>query len=401
MQKPQGGTPNEFGAVLTLSLGFGLVGLDRFIINPLFPVIARDLNLGYQHIGMIAGILALTWGISAIFSGRLADRLGLKAVMIPAVLIFSALVGATGLAAGLFSLLLIRGLMGFAEGAFVPASIVATQLVSHPKRLGLNVGLQQMAAPIFGLALAPILATQLLQILPSWHWVFVLVALPGLLIALALCFVPLPRPRTDAPEPAHPWRALLANSALIATAAAMVCWLSSLMTLAALTPSYLTDYQALSLQEMGFVMSGLGLGSLLGLSLLPALADWVGFKRVLLAAAVLKVLALAALIMLNANSTGMFGLLFVIGMMGSGATAITVGPLTTGAAPAALAATATGLVVGAGEIVGGALAPVVSGAAAQNFGISVIPIIALVATSLGLLATLAGVREPTRSAIPA
>src|SRR5690606_32678999 len=54
---------------------------------------------------------------------------------------------------------------------------------SHPSRRGLNIGIQQAFFPILGLGLAPILATQLLLVLPSWRWVFVVVSLPGFLLA--------------------------------------------------------------------------------------------------------------------------------------------------------------------------------------------------------------------------
>ena len=52
----------EFKVVALMTIGFGLVGLDRFIINPLFPVIQKELNLNYQDLGLISGILALACG---------------------------------------------------------------------------------------------------------------------------------------------------------------------------------------------------------------------------------------------------------------------------------------------------------------------------------------------------
>ncbi|WP_371858284.1 MFS transporter [Pseudomonas sp. ERMR1:02] len=176
----------EWKAVALLALGFGLVGLDRFIILPLFPVMMRDLNLNYQDLGNISAVLALAWGISSIFMGRLSDRIGRRKVIIPSVIVFSLLAGLSGLATGVGALLLIRAVMGVAEGAFTPTSIAATAEASHPKRLGMNIGIQQSFFPLLGLGLAPIVATQLLLIVPSWRWVFVLVSVPGFLIAWAL-----------------------------------------------------------------------------------------------------------------------------------------------------------------------------------------------------------------------
>ena len=52
----------EWKAVLLLALGFGLVGLDRWMIGPLYPLMMKDLNLDYQDLGNIMGILGLAWG---------------------------------------------------------------------------------------------------------------------------------------------------------------------------------------------------------------------------------------------------------------------------------------------------------------------------------------------------
>ena len=81
----------------------------------------------------------------------------------------------------------IRGLMGVAEGSFCPTSFAATADASHPRRRGLNLGLQQSGFALFS-ALSPIIATQLLGFV-SWRWVFALVAVPGLILGAIMLFV--------------------------------------------------------------------------------------------------------------------------------------------------------------------------------------------------------------------
>jgi MFS family permease len=71
-----------------MTLGFGLVGLDRFILNPLFPVIQKELHLNYQDLGLISGVLALAWGVASVISGPLSDRYGRMQVMLPAMIVF-------------------------------------------------------------------------------------------------------------------------------------------------------------------------------------------------------------------------------------------------------------------------------------------------------------------------
>ena len=79
----------EWKAVLTLSLAFGLVGLDRFILPPLFPAMMKDLALNYQDLGNLVGALGIAWGVSAVVIGGLSDRLGRRKVLVPAVVLFN------------------------------------------------------------------------------------------------------------------------------------------------------------------------------------------------------------------------------------------------------------------------------------------------------------------------
>lgn len=386
----------ELKAVSLLTLGLGLVGLDRFIINPLFPVMQKELGLNYRDLGLISAALALAWGAAAIFAGGLSDRIGRKKVLVPALMMFSLLVATSGLAGGLISLLVIRALMGFAEGAYLPASVVATVEASKPSRIGLNSGILQMAQPLVGLGFGPLIAVGLLKVVPSWHWVFGVVAIPGLVLALVMAKVL----RSDAPvavaKKAEPprFREVLRYPAVIVNTVCMFCYLTSVMTLSAFMPNYLTDHLKLSLDQMAMVTAGQGLGSLVGMVLVPAISDRLGRKPVMLVALVINAAALWLFTTIGADPVALFAILFVALAMNSGAIAINVGPLTSAAVPAQLAASATGLVIGLGEIVGGAVAPAAAGALAQQMGIAVTPQIALAAIVLAIVLVALGVREP-------
>src|ERR1700761_446347 len=108
-------TAYEWKAVALLTFGFGLVGLDRWIIGPLFPAIAPDLHLNYQDAGSAIGALGLAWGVAALLLGGLSDRIGRKKVLVPAIVLFSLLSGFSGMAGGLTGLLVIRAIMGVTE----------------------------------------------------------------------------------------------------------------------------------------------------------------------------------------------------------------------------------------------------------------------------------------------
>ncbi|HVZ61983.1 MAG TPA: MFS transporter, partial [Terriglobales bacterium] len=165
-------TAYEWKAVTLLGLGFGLVGLDRWIMAPLFPFMMKDLNMGYRELGNLIGVLGLVWGVFAIVSGRLSDTIGHRKILIPSILLFSLMSGLSGLATGFLGLLAIRGMMGLMEGSYCPTSFAATAAASEPKRRGFNQGLQQSGFALFGFGLGPIIATQLLAVVPSWRYVF-------------------------------------------------------------------------------------------------------------------------------------------------------------------------------------------------------------------------------------
>src|SRR5262245_56222476 len=122
-----------------MALGMGLTGIDRFLIVPMMPLLQKELHLDYQDLGHITGALALTMGAAALFAGNLADKIGFRAVVIRSMILFSVLAGVSGLAVGVASMVAVRALMGLAEGAFVPASIIAIIDASSPDRHRFNV----------------------------------------------------------------------------------------------------------------------------------------------------------------------------------------------------------------------------------------------------------------------
>ena len=71
----------ELQAVLLLSVGFGFVGIDRFMIVPLLPIISRSLGFDYKDLGLVTGALSLGWGVAAILFGRASDVVGRRRIV--------------------------------------------------------------------------------------------------------------------------------------------------------------------------------------------------------------------------------------------------------------------------------------------------------------------------------
>ncbi|WP_321795155.1 MFS transporter [Caballeronia sp. J97] len=386
-------TSYEWKAVTLLALGFGLVGLDRWLIAPLFPAIMKDLHLTAQDVGNCIGILGLSWGVFAALMGGISDKIGRRKVLVPAIIAFSLLSGFSGVAGGLASLLAVRALMGVAEGSFCPTSFAATADASHPKRRGFNLGLQQSGFALFGLALSPIIATQLLNVV-SWRWVFALVSIPGLILGLLMFFV-IREPRATVPASAHRethdghvahgnWRDVLKSRNIPVAMVALFCAMTGVFVLGAMLPLYLTEYLALDTQRMGIVVSAIGFGGFVGQFGLPGLSDIVGRRLASIAGFAGTAVMLYVFRGIGAQPLVLFIVLFVAAFFTLGLVSLLSGPVATEAAPIGMVSTAIGIVVGAGEIFGGGVAPALAGFVATHFGIQNILWLPICAVLLGI-----------------
>ena len=376
----------EWRAVVLLSLGFGLVGLDRWIIAPLAPSIMRDLGISLPHINVLIAILGTTWGFAAVVMGSLSDRIGRRKVMLPALLIFSLASAFSGLAGGFASLLLIRGLMGVAEGAFCPVSFAATAEASKPTRIGFNQGLQQSMFALFGLGLGPILAAWLLGF-TSWRGVFAIVALPGIILTILLWMV-IREPARDkeslaAKAPPASAREVLKVRNIRLAMLGLLCAMCGIFVLSANTPIYLSEYLGLAPMEVGLVTSAIGFGGFVGLWILPALSDILGRRVMAVVGFAGGAAFLYYFITLGAAPMQLFGALFGATAFSFGVLSLLTGPVAAESAPPGMLSTASGLIIGVGEIFGGGMALLLAGYIIGTFGIQYMLYLALGGLMLG------------------
>jgi len=363
----------ETKSVGVLALGFGLVGIDRYLIAPLFPIIARDLHLGYADIGTIAGALAIAWAFAALVMGNLSDRIGRRRVLVVALTVFGLLIGASGLATGLMGLVAVRVVMGFADGAFTPASISATIEASPPIRHGRNIGIQQMTLTLFGLGFAPLAVAGLLHFL-NWRLIFSIFAIPGFILAwLTWKIIPEGRAHGDSAgletkrNSFEDWWAVLKFSNVRVLMLLMLCCLVCLVTTSTFVPSFLLDSLHMDSSSMSIVVAAIGLGAAAGALALPWISDKTGRKPVMM---VSTVGAGAMLILFNnvgPHLVPLFVVLFMVQFFNNAMITLIVGPLCSETVPPTLMATASGLVIAVGELFGGGFATLVAGQAAEHF----------------------------------
>ena len=385
-------TDYEWKIILVLSLAFGLVGLDRFILPTLWAPMAAELGLTIEDLGNAVGVLAVAWGVSAFAMGFLSDHLGRRKVLIPAVIIFSLMSAFTGMVNGLMGLLIISIVMGIAEGPVASTGVAVAVEASHPKRRGLNNGIFQCMISFFGLAIGPIIATQLLGI-TTWRNVFMIVGIPGLVIAAALFFIvrePLAQMTSSGQRVPRPSFASLFQHRNVPLAMlTLMCAMGGIFVLAAMMPDYLLGFLQLSTTDMGFVFSAIGFGGCIGQFALPAISDIVGRKIATLASYILAAIFLYLFTLQGPESLAtLFVLLFFASMFNFAALAILAGPVAAEAAPVGMVASVAGLVIGAGEVFGGGVAPVIAGRIAGSSGIQYVFTFAIASLIVGFVVAL-------------
>jgi MFS family permease len=398
-------TDYERKAVLLLGLGFGLVGLDRWIIAPLFPCMAatgvapgcgaEGLGLDYQAIGNLVGVLGIVWGIFAAISGRLSDSIGHRRILIPSILFFSLLSGISGMVAGLASLTAVRGLMGLMEGSYCPTSFTATAAAAHPSRRGFLQGLQQSGFALFGFGVGPIIATQLLKYV-TWRQVFWAVAIPGFIVGAMLYFV-LREPKdtqggaaVGAVAHGHGsgYLDVIRNRNIVLCMILLMCAMACIFVLGGMLPVYLTDYLKLNLEQTGFVASALGFGGFIGQFGVPGISDKIGRRPTAVASFVGASIMVWLFMGIGPNPNTLFIMLFLISFFALGNVALITGPIATESAPVGLISSAIGIVVATGEIFGGGIAPSIGGAIAKNTGIQNIFWMPLIGVAVGAVVSL-------------
>ncbi len=118
------------------------------------------------------------------------------------------------------------------------------------------------------------------------------------------------------------------------------------------------------------MFSAVGFGGAIGQFAMPTVSDFIGRKLATLLSYILA--AVFTYLFAQAggdNLTTLFVLLFFASLFNFSALAILAGPVAAEAAPVGMVASVAGLVIGAGEIFGGGVAPIIAGQIAGSSGI--------------------------------
>ncbi len=206
--------------VLLLAFTFSFV--DRQVLNLLVEPIQADLGISDKQISLLQGLaFVFTYVGLSVPIGRMVDRFNRVAIMMGGVVVWSATTIACGLSRTYPQLFLSRLGVGAGEAALTPAAWSVLSDYFRPERLVRPISVYLMG-PYLGAGIAMIAGAEvldwsretervtlpLLGQLTPWQLTFIVVGLPGALIAILLTTVREPlrknRERIEAP----PWAAV-------------------------------------------------------------------------------------------------------------------------------------------------------------------------------------------------
>jgi len=356
----------ENGLLLLLGFTFGIVFFERNAIGPLASYIINDLHLNQAQIGILGSGLSLAWAISAYAIGAWSDRSGLrKPFLLVSVVVFSLCSALSGIAATFMMLVMARVIMGFAEGPFLPICFSIMNVESSPKRRGVNAGLMQnFFASLLGTTIAPLVLPWLASTY-NWRTAFYLSAVPGLICAVLIwLFVKEPKPvaqeaaAVNAPKPGM--LDMLKQRNILVCSGISVFMISWYLVGIIFLPVFFTVVKGMAPDVAGQVVAPMGIATMICGFVVPAISDRVGRKPAMIIFTFIGLVTPIAALYFNGPLWAL-SLLLLVGWKASGSFAVFMGVIPSETVPKALAASSMGLVVGAGEIVGGVLSPTISG----------------------------------------
>jgi MFS family permease len=359
----------ETGLLLLLGLTFGFLFFDRNAASFLAPFIAADLKLNNTQIGLLGSALSITWAISAYAFGAWSDRTGVrKAFLLTSVVSFSLCSFLSGVAQSFGVLLASRLLMGLAEGMYLPVAMAIMLVVSSEKRRGLNMGvMQNLFSNLLGSFVAPLVLVAIAEQF-NWRISFYIAGIPGLICALLIWKYVREPQRVPAVQRAgvpagerHMGLAEMLRVRNVWLCVLISCFMVPWMVLGwAFMPVFYVNYRHIAPSDMANLMSVLGMSAALGSFVVPALSDRLGRKPVMIGGSFLGVLvSLAALY--YSGPLPILGALVFIGWLASGVFPLFMGTIPAESTSPRYVATAMGLIVGVGEIIGGFGGPTLAG----------------------------------------
>ena len=359
--------------VALLCLNFGILFFDRNALNFLMPFVQPALALSNTQVGELASAFSLTWAIAGVLIGSFSDRTGFrKPILIFVTVVFAACSALSGIVTTFLMLFAVRLLMGIAEGGVLPVSQALTVAEVSPVRRGFAMGfMQNFGSNLLGSTAASLILVPF-AVHFGWRRAFFLAAIPGVVSALLIAWFVREPPRAALVQGTA---ARLTTRAALGNRNILLCVLISILLVSHLVigfvflPLFLINVRGYSPDTMSALLGVLGVSAAIAGFVAPGISDWVGRKPTMIVVCFAGViLPLTALFFLG--SVVELGALFFAGWTVIGAFPLFMATIPSETVDSRHTATVLGIIMGAGEGIGGTAAPTLAGMAADAHGLA-------------------------------
>jgi len=261
--------------LILLCLMYLITYLDRVNVSSAAEGFGSDFHLSKTQIGLVFSAFAYPYLLFQIAGGWLGDRFGARRTLVVCGLVWASATILTGMASGLTALLLARLLLGFGEGATLPAAATAMSRWVPAEKRGYAQGMAHAAARI-GNAVAPAIVVSIM-VRYGWRASFYVCAVISFVwVALwAWLFKEYPQghPRVtklelaslscaQAPSVKLPWRRLIKRMAPVTTV--YFCYGWTLWLFLSWIPQYFVHSQNLDLGKSALFASSVFFAGVVG-----------------------------------------------------------------------------------------------------------------------------------------
>ncbi|SDE23742.1 spinster family MFS transporter [Kordiimonas lacus] len=273
-------------ALVVLTIVYAFNFIDRQILVILQEAIKNDLGLSDTQLGLLSGFsFAIFYTVLGLPIARLADRMNRRNIISIALAIWSGMTALSGMAQNFTQLLLARMGVGVGEaGGSPPAHSMISDMFTAGKR---STALAVYSAGLYLGIFLGYTSGGYLQEAYDWRTTFMIVGIPGVLLAIILRMTVQEPPRGLYDKPGSDKRYSLVETFQILFKLksfpfiAFGCAMSAFVSYGTsnFMPSFMIRYHGISPSEIGLTLGLVtGIGGMIGTFLGGALTDRFGAK---------------------------------------------------------------------------------------------------------------------------
>lgn len=174
-------------ALLAVSLGLFMVGLDATVVSIANPAIAESLGTSFTQLQWITHAYLLGLAVCLILGGTLGDRFGRRRIYIVAVVAFALSSIGIGLIGSATGVIILRALQGVSAALLMPQTLSILRATFPREKFGMAVGIWGGVSSV-AIAAGPIVGGALVAAL-GWESIFFINAPIALLTVVFTAFV--------------------------------------------------------------------------------------------------------------------------------------------------------------------------------------------------------------------